>query len=597
MTHMLSLLPPSTFKTAVLAAAALLVAAGCSIPYAANSLEDGNRCETDDDCPGNSACTYVSDANVCVSTSVDLPNLVLEVRPALGSRSGSAPILLSAGSLTSSGPAQVLNLGLDLPASVDVSPGTVLLPCAGDVPVPAKVSFRPVPSVDLQEIPGLGSILEDVEYQASSMLDDNGSEAFAVSVPTGLYDLYLQPQPDLLVHPDCVSSPPIFLPRQVISKASGLAVHANAPFALTGTLKLSEKEDFTQWFLEVVEPFGGRTISEIVQPEQAGIALEVPFEVHFDWTARGDFTPIIRLRPPEKSGKPVIHWRLDAVALQGTVGNVVPVKLDVSSIDTLPRKVGGQVFHDGVPTAATVMIRSTAISGDELTHYVTVVETNEAGQFESAVPPGDYQIIASPYDKSLAIGLTTWKIAKGAECFCGNSVSVPSATTLAGEVATPTGGPANVEVRLTPSALGVVSYLGTILAQDIQPRQAGAFASTGDFQVSVDPGMFDLSIVTTPGSAYPWLVRPRLLVAATDAGLAPVVSLAPFQLQSPAVLQGFLEDASGAAIPGATIRAWIPVGDDAEPTTVPGAAQIAETVVNGDGSYVLLLPPSIRDGK
>ena len=78
---------------------------------------------------------------------------------------------------------------------------------------------------------------------------------------------------------------------------------------------------------------------------------------------------------------------------------------------------------------------------------------------------------------------------------------------------------------------------------------------------------------------------------------APVVSLQPFALQPPAVLSGIARGPDGAPLAGATIRAWVGVEAPNVSGAVPSAVQIASTVAGEDGSYVLLLPPSIKQGK
>ncbi len=578
---------PSGLKTFFLAAAALLAAAGCSIPYSESLDAKVNVCAGDTDCPDGSVCATVDGESTCVASSTDLSTVVFEIRPAPGGRSPSSPSLVEVTSFPSGGVNHVVDLDLDLPPHVDVSPGQVFLPCAGETPVPAKVTFQPVP--------GLAGLLEGQKYEADSILDEDGQEGIRVQIPEGLYDLYIQPSPDPAVTPECTTAPPIFMPGWNIANAKGIVAQATTPLLLKGTLKLSQKEDFTQWFMEVVEPYRGQTISEVIQPQQNGIALEVPFELPFDWTARKKFMPIIRLRPPQGSGKPVIHWSLDAVALQGVVADEVPVKLDVSGIDTQPRPTSGQVLHDSKPVAATVTLRSTSISKVELARYETVVETDEFGHFEAALPPGIYQIIARPHKEGLALGLTTWDIAQGTDCFCGNSVMVPAATTLAGSVTTPSGELADVEVRLTPAATGALPYLGTVSTTEVQPRPASALSQNGQFQMSVDPGLFDLSIVAPSGSGYPWLVRPNQPISGSQAGGAPtVVSLEPFELQNPVLVRGLVRDPDGLALPGATIRAWIAVGESENSQLASSAVQIAEAVADQSGAYVLLLPPSIR---
>ena len=572
---------------ALIAAAAVAATAGCGIPYALEDSLRANVCSSDSDCPEGSACASIGEESTCVAKSTELSTVVFEIRPAPGTRNRSGPSLVEVASFPSGGANHVVALDLVLPAQVDVSPGQVFLPCAGETPVPAKVTFQPVS--------GLAGLLEGQSYQASSVQNEDGQAGISVQVPEGNYNLYIQPSPDPAVFPECATAPPIFLPGWTIANAKGIVAKATDPLLLKGTLKLSEKEDFTKWFMEVVEPVRGQTISEIIQPEQTGIALEVPFQLWFDWTARKKLMPVIRLRPPQGSGKPVIHWSLDAVALQGLVGNEIPVKLDVSGINTQPRPTSGQVLHDSQPVAATVTLRSTSISKVELARYETVVETDENGFFNAALPPGVYQVIARPHKEGLALGLTTWDIAQGSDCFCGNSVQVPAATTLAGSVSTPSGDAANVEVRLTPAGTGTLPYLGTVSTTEVQPRPTSAFASGGQFQMSVDPGLFDLSIVAPRDSGYPWLVRPNQPVAGSPAGGAPaVVSLEPFELQHPVVVRGRLVDPGGATLSSATIRAWIAVGSSKTGQLAASAVQIGETVADGGGSFVMLLPPSVK---
>ncbi len=578
-------------EIASLAVAALLATAGCSIPLKDEQLSLQNVCSSDSDCPDGSLCTATGDVTLCVTESVDLPEITFEVRPALGG-GASQPSLIGPIDLSSSSSsgARLLDLDLSVPPYVDVSPGRVYLPCAAPAVVPAKVTFLPVP--------GLSGLLADQVYEADSMLDESGG-AFAVSVPPGTYDIHIEPKPDLAVTPDCAGSPPIYIPRQAISKDTGFAIHAGAPITLSGTLKLSQKEDFTKWFLEVIEPSGGRTISEVVQPKQDGIALEVPFSVRFDWTAKDaaeSFIPVIRLRPPSDSGKPIIHWSLDGVPILSQEPQALTVTLDVSGVDTQARPVSGQVFHDSEAVAATVILHSKNIPGSDLNRFETTVETDAAGRFEALLPRGEYLVIARPHSEAFAIGFTPWDIRKGAGCFCGNSVDVPLATTLAGSVTTPEGQPTDADVRLTPTAAEVEAFLGNSSVSEVPPRPASATTVDGQFKAIVDAGTFDLSVVPPPDAGYPWLVRPRQEVPVPATSAAPVLSLQPFMLQPPAVLRGTARGPSGAALAGATIRAWVGVDDPKSAGTVPSAVQIASTVSSEDGSYVLLLPPSIKQG-
>lgn len=574
-------------KLTVLSTFAVLAAVGCSIPLSDGSLFQTNLCSSDSDCQSGSVCAHLTESSLCASTTADLPAVVFEVRPAAAAEI-TAPSLIGPVDITSLSGPSVIDLPLAIPQYVDVSPGRVYLPCAGEDPVPAKVSLVPIPDYS--------GLLEQQAYEAEPTLDESGKDAFHVKVPPGKYDVYIEPHPDIVLTPDCAGAPPIYLPAMEITKDAGFAIHASEPFTVVGTLKLSQKEDFTKWHLELVEPNSGQTISDVIQPEQNGIDLEVPFQLRFDWSARKQFTPLLRLRPPDASGKPVIHWNLAAVASSSLNEQEVQVKLDLSGVDTQPRKVSGQVFHDTLTVPATVTLRSKGGSGGDLVRFETSVATDPFGRFEATVPRREYTLIARPYSDDFAFGVTDWDTKTGEDCFCGNAVEVPSATTLAGSVTAPTGEIVEAEARVTPTASVTLPYLGSMLDDEIPPRPASALTENGHFQLHVDGGTFDFSIAAPQSSGYPWLVRPRQIVALPTADAAPVVSLDPFQLQMPAIVRGTVTGADGQVLPGATVRAWIGVSDPKNPKAPPSAVQIAETVADDQGVYVLLLPPSIKQG-
>jgi hypothetical protein len=145
-------------------------------------------------------------------------------------------------------------------------------------------------------------------------------------------------------------------------------------------------------------------------------------------------------------------------------------------------------------------------------------------------------------------------------------------------------------VVAVPSLGDVTNYLNQVLnPEPLLPRQASGVLRNGAFSIGVDPGEFDFSVRPTPGSAYPWLVRPRLVVPPTDAA---VIDL-ELAMSYPAVLQGVVRDASsGDRLADAAVVAWLPVERKTAQGTVTGVIQIGETRSESDGSYVLPLPPS-----
>lgn len=573
------------FRLALGAMAAAAALGGCSLPYAQGEPDISNSCGTDADCSGGAKCVLVGEAARCVASDSDLSGLVLEVRPqaTIGNDLAISALVSTEGlNLTGeSQSGQTLSFDPQLPDLVDVSKGQVFLPCAGETLVPARITFSPVAP--------LKGLLEGQSYTSDPSVETD--MMFEGHIPTGTYDLYIEP--DITGVTECANAPPIFLRGWAISKDIG-ALHVDEPLHLVGSLELSAAEDFTDWSLEVIEEFTGRIISEPTQIKQDALAFEVDFDIPFDWTVR-TFRPVVRLRPPAGAAKPSIHWYLDGLALAGIDGQVVPVHLNVAGIHTQARPVGGQVLHGTDPVEASVSIRSLTISGDELTRYEVVVQTNEGGQFEADLPPGEYQVVARPKRRDLAFGVAKWTVVEDKDCYCGNAVEVPAATTVTGTVLTPEGLPADVEVMLTPASKEALRYLGTKLDTEIRPQPEGASAPDGEFQIAADPGRYDITFVPN-GVGFPWVVVPQLLVGASETGPSgtPIVEdVGEWTLQSPVVVKGTVRDAAGTPLPGATVRAWLPVGT-ADSDLAASAVQVGEATADNQGRYVLLLPPSVR---
>src|SRR5262245_57822726 len=96
-------------KMIIVSAAALVAAAGCSIPYAEEAIGPDNSCASNNDCPAGSICADVGAGNTCIAESVDLNNLVFEVLPAVGSGDKSASSLVKPISLSTEESSQVIH--------------------------------------------------------------------------------------------------------------------------------------------------------------------------------------------------------------------------------------------------------------------------------------------------------------------------------------------------------------------------------------------------------------------------------------------------------------------------------------------------------
>src|SRR5262249_8039182 len=144
--------------------------------------------------------------------------------------------------------------------------------------------------------------------------------------------------------------------------------------------------------------------------------------------------------------------------------------------------------------------------------------------------------------------------------FCGQAIQLPNKTLLHAEVKAPTGeGMRQTTANADPSIPKSSAYFqNTLFEPAPDPRNATSTVDSGTLSMPVDPGTFDLSIRTAAAPGYPWLVRPQLTI---DAG-EDVPQLDPLEVSFPVVLQGVLRDADGKPVPGALMRAWLPLISD-----------------------------------
>lgn len=571
--------------------ACLPASVACSIPLESMSTGPTNACERSDECGPGATCADVSGQRACVSTSARLDGLILEIRPR-ASREVGAEVshLLDIDAASGfppddpGGQVHSLDLGIPPPARVEATLRLGGSYCDGLTggQFPVKAEFRRI-------APVLG--LPTQSYSTLSEPNDPDSQRFQLAIPAGSYHLYLIPQ----ARSDCRDDlpPPIFLPDQVVPEQWTLGINAEAPAVLQGSVQVPAGLRVDGWKLDVVDPPTGSVISQVGildqgDPGPPGTASRVEFSVKFYWPDK-DNVPLIRLRPRDGEPRPTVYWQLDGVALHGSTANLA---LSLLQLDAAARRVEGRTLDVmGNPVLAAVRIQSANIDQAPTAAYKLDTETDASGLFRADLPPGEYVVFAQPInDTTKAKARQPLKFAAGDDCYCGQSVLIPEAGTLRGRVQGPTGELMDgASVFAVPSLGEVTTYLNQVLTPEpLLPRQASGVLRNGAFSLGADPGEFDFSVRPTPGSAYPWLVRPRLVVPATDAAVTDL----ELAMSYPAVLQGVVRDASGARLDDAAVVAWLPVQSKTAQGAFTGVIQIGETRSASDGSYVLPLPPS-----
>ncbi|WP_437675608.1 carboxypeptidase-like regulatory domain-containing protein [Sorangium sp. So ce131] len=566
----------------------LPASAACSIPLESMEAMPTNACDSSVQCGSGATCAEVGGQRACVSTSAQLDGLFLEIRPG-AANAGVEPSNLPKFSTqeiaiarrADAGQVYFVDVNVPPPASVsatwDVGGSYCSIDDDGGI-FPLKVEFRRVS-------PYVG--LEGQSYWTTSTPSGFGSQRFELAIPSGDYHVYMVPQ----AIPDCDYDlpPPIFLPNQHIPAVWKPDIMAGSPRVLAGNLEVPSGVDVSGWKLDLLEPLTGSVISQVGVLEQGESQPDVPFSVKF-YLADPTTSPIIRLRPKDGEARPTMYWQLDTIALDGTTQDLA---LSLFEVEAEARRVEGRVLDmAGNPVFATVRIQGAVIGKAQNAAYKLDTETDETGLFVASLAPGEYVVYAQPSgDATKAKAEQILKVPAGSDCYCGQTILIPEAGSLRGRVRGPTGEQmAGAAVFAVPSVSAAKSYFDRVLQRDpLLPRQASGVLQDGGFSLSVDPGEFDFSIRPPSGSAYPWLVRPRLTVPSTDAPIAELDLTMPY----PVVLQGVVRDNAGAPLRDALVVAWLPV----ESTTprgeeVAGVLQIGEARSGLDGSYTLLLPPS-----
>ncbi len=569
--------------------ACLPASVACSIPLESMDSGPTNACDSSAECGPGATCADVSGQRACVSTSARLDGLILEIRPRASREVGAEVSHLLDVDVGSrfppddpGGQVHSLDLGIPPPARVEVTLRLGGSYCDGLTggQFPVKAEFRRI-------APVLG--LPTQSY--STLSEPNGdAQRFQLAIPAGSYHLYLIPQ----ARSDCRDvPPPIFLPSQLVPEQWTLGINAEPPAVLQGSLQVPAGVSVDGWKLDLVEPQTGSVISQVGileqgEPNPPGTASRVEFSVKFYWPDK-DEIPLIRLRPTDGEPRPTVYWELEGVALHGSTANLA---LSLLQLDAAARRVEGRTLdtmENPVPSA--VRIQSANIDQAPTAAYKLDTETDANGLFRADLPPGEYVVFAQPiHDTTKARARQPLKFAAGDDCYCGQSVVLPDAGTLRGRVQGPKGEWMDgASVFAVPSLGEVTTYLHQVLTPEpLLPRQASGVLRNGAFSIDADPGEFDFSVRPTPGSAYPWLVRPRLVVPATDAAVTDF----ELAMSYPAVLQGIVRDASGDRLGDAAVVAWLPVESKAAQGTFTGVIQVGETRSAPDGSYVLPLPPS-----
>jgi len=580
-----------------------------------------NQCQNADQCAGG-ACIN----NECRSLTAAFKTLLFEVTPpADGSPIAGVQFLKTVTDLSATGAALDLGFVAQIagrvradkevtcgPAFVGKTPDAALA-TSGDASVPAVVSLIPVSSV-------LG--LSTPRAIASSELLASTYYGFSMNVPTGTYDIYVEPGRQVDQH---CPLPPRFLRGNVIPQGGTLPLLISLPapswFEFHVNWPLAD-DALSGWTVDMLDPTSGRVIS-------TRVPLALSPSSRTDYVATVPYNPVaivdsaaivdgaipqlkdemIRLSPPEGLAAPTILLLRSALSLFSAG------KGTLQGFEALPAPVHvrAQVTAQNMPTpaAATVQLVARKITGMPdgiFASFVRTVPVGQKGLVDAYLLPGEYDVAAlpdaqlssdsAPKETSLAAVTGEWTVPSTPSEQAGKVIALIAAPTVVGTAVDAKGdGVATAQVQAVASPLFVQSdaLQGSLGAFTFVPRASSTTVQGGgSFSLSVDPGTFDIAVRPNSETGFAWLVAPAVRVPAGGIGLNRITMPLPVAYSGTVQVTGVN---APRAVPGALVRAYLYMKSGeytADEKSADSVLQVAETRAKDDGTFTVLIPAELH---
>lgn len=569
-----------------------------------------NTCTQTNDCPGSTTCSR----GLCLVTRTELPAFLLSITPPSGSGAISGLTFYQVAdevprdiALTS--PSQVRAAVYAEPLTADQScvldESILSVPPATDGSLPVRITLAPRTRLLNLSSPPI--------IQESALGDEEGSNSYALELvaPPGTYDVYVEPTTS---DGGCVRPPVLFLDQYLPGGVQPLPIELPEPQVFEARIRYPKRlNDLGAWRLSIVERDTGRLLSNVAalgEPSETEEGIEYSARLAFSQLDQevGDLAAeIVRLAPPKGAVGPTIYIERSIVDIfqdgQGVIDQLTHLPTPVI--------LGARVVAEGSArgTMASINFIATqllAIPAGTVGGFSTTVTTGEDGSFEVELLPGSYRALISPADLTLETTEIEVVVSDSASGQYGRLLHVAQRRSISGRLKNFGGGVMHgVAVTAQPVAPDGSSNV-LALAQGTQPLIPGSLNdSTGEdgrFTVLADRGSFTVFARPQASSGYAWFVQREVEVGAMD------VSLGDVRSDAPVVVNGTLTDSGGRAVPDTLIRAYAFLkdgklvgrapGEEADVNRPPTEAQrvipVAETRVNQDGQYRLLLPSSFK---
>jgi hypothetical protein len=599
----------------------------CSVGMSASidSATPGLPCTQDRDCPADKDMTCVS--NLCQAKSTAISNVLIDVElptsTNLGPYSGLKFILPldvpQAGTSDITLPAlSDLMLDTSFQLIADNRLGCDYLNYGTSRPIDVVVTHR-WPVDGLERTRFIASALPATFTAVPSKDDDQGAYKYEVYMALSKsFDESLKN-----VDESCRLPPVLFRDVKADSQSvttlnwpspKSVAIDVQVP-----TAAVASGSDLQGWQLDVVDPIEAR---ELAIPITLGTATTDPNDAsvsHYEATVVYNpiaavissppvGTELLRLQLRSGDARPTYYVALSSLSLFASTGESVVALTAVPDAVTLTGRV--ETADSGEPVAAKITVLNPKFTVDNnglWADFRTTTESDATGQFQLALPAGDYRILAvPPTDAQHAVLDGTLSVKSPPVVQGGRLLKIPLLSQVEGSVASPvqwsSSGAANIQAiptsQLTYDKATTISaiYIGNPAARTASLLLQSTQNST--FGLPTDTGSFDITLQPPDGS--PWIVTPGVEVPASSTTLAPWTQPLPVQwsgnLRIPATSSQ--DDPNLGDVPRAVLRVFVllvdaryPVNDVAVATSI---AQIAEGRSDADGSFNLVLPDKIK---
>jgi hypothetical protein len=420
--------------------------------------------------------------------------------------------------------------------------------------------------------------------------------------------------------------PPVLFRDVAVGPVSSITLNWPIPKTIAVDIQVTpvttdSVADIEGWQLDVVDSVEGRELAIPVTLGPPVVDGSDPKKTHhrvvlaYNPIASALLSPpvgteILRLQPASARIAPTYYAAISSLSLFGSAGEFVLPLNGVPPSVVLTGLVETADSREPVKYAELTFTNlefSVPNSGLGARFWGSVTSDN-SGQFEIALPSGNYQVVAiPPNDQAHASLETNWTIQSQPSTQGGRLISLPLLSHLTGSVdgSVHWGSSASATVQATPCRSVLVDGLAkvaTIRQSSSSARISWvpvAAGQTNSFDLPTDLGDFDLSMRTPEG--MPWIVTAGIAMSSTSEMMRPWSMPLPVswsgRLRVPKVSESTSSNLDD--LPRAVLRVFVLLNSDRKQVlreVEDGAwvSQIAETRAEADGTFSLVLPDQLQ---